>query len=94
METGTKVYIVLMVIALALVIIGAINWGLIGAFNNNLVSSVNAATFKNEYLERTIYAAVAIAGFVLLGGVIYGYAKRCDLYSDMRVMCALKQRSY
>ncbi len=46
-------------IALALVIIGAINWGLIGLFNFNLV----AAIFGDmTVLSRIIYALVGISG--------------------------------
>lgn len=46
-------------IALVLVIIGAINWGLIGFFNFNLVSLI----FGNmTVLSRIIYALVGISG--------------------------------
>ncbi len=46
-------------IALALVIIGAINWGLIGIFNFNLV----AAIFGDmTVLSRIIYGLVGISG--------------------------------
>lgn len=46
-------------IALILVIVGAINWGLIGLFNFNLVSML----FGNmSALSRIIYTLVGIAG--------------------------------
>ncbi|WP_097026273.1 DUF378 domain-containing protein [Clostridium peptidivorans] len=47
------------VIALILVVIGAINWGLIGFFDFNLVSSLfgSMTTFS-----RVIYSLVGIAG--------------------------------
>ncbi len=46
-------------IALVLVIIGAINWGLIGFFNFNLVEMI----FGNmTILSRIIYALVGISG--------------------------------
>ena len=46
-------------IALILVIVGAINWGLIGLFNFNLVSML----FGNmSSLSRIIYTLVGIAG--------------------------------
>lgn len=46
-------------IALALVIIGAINWGLIGFFNFNLVETI----FGNmTIISRIIYALVGISG--------------------------------
>lgn len=46
-------------IALVLVIIGAINWGLIGFFNFNLVETI----FGNmTMITRIIYALVGISG--------------------------------
>ena len=46
-------------IALILVIIGAINWGLIGIFNFNLVEMI----FGNmTIIARIIYALVGISG--------------------------------
>lgn len=46
-------------IALVLVIIGAINWGLIGIFNFNLVEMI----FGNmTVISRIIYALVGISG--------------------------------
>lgn len=46
-------------IALALVIIGAINWGLIGFFNFNLVEMI----FGNmTIISRIIYALVGVSG--------------------------------
>ncbi len=46
-------------IALALVIIGAINWGLIGLFNFNLVDTIFGAM---SILSRIIYILVGISG--------------------------------
>ena len=46
-------------IALVLIIVGAINWGLIGIFNFNLV----AAIFGNMTLiSRIIYGLVGLSG--------------------------------
>ena len=46
-------------IALVPIIIGAINWGLIGFFNFNLVSAI----FGNmSIISRIIYALVGISG--------------------------------
>lgn len=46
-------------IALILVIVGAINWGLIGLFNFNLVTMI----FGNmSAISRIIYTLVGIAG--------------------------------
>lgn len=47
------------VISLLLVIIGAVNWGLIGFFNFNLVSALFG---EMTAFSRVIYALVGIAG--------------------------------
>lgn len=49
--------------SLVLVVIGAINWGLVGFFQFDLV----AALFGGESapISRTVYALVGIAGVVL-----------------------------
>lgn len=46
-------------IALALVIIGAINWGLIGFFEFDLVAAIFGAM---SVMSRIIYALVGISG--------------------------------
>ena len=46
-------------IALILIIIGAINWGLIGFFNFNLVSAIFG---EMSIVSRVIYALVGISG--------------------------------
>ena len=46
-------------IALILVIIGAINWGLIGFFNFNLVDTLFGVM---SIISRIIYALVGVAG--------------------------------
>ncbi len=46
--------------ALVLVIIGAINWGLIGFFNFDLVASIFGG--QAALISRIIYALVGIAG--------------------------------
>jgi len=51
-------------VALVLTIIGAINWGLIGLFDFNLV----AALFGEEnVIARIIYVLVGIAGIINVG---------------------------
>ncbi|MFR7592048.1 MAG: DUF378 domain-containing protein [Longibaculum sp.] len=47
-------------IALVFTIIGAINWGLIGLFNFNLVESI----FGTSVLSAIIYMIVGIAGII------------------------------
>lgn len=46
-------------IALVLIIIGAINWGLVGIFNFNLVDSIFGTM---SIISRIIYALVGISG--------------------------------
>lgn len=46
-------------IALILIIIGAINWGLIGLFNFNLVELIFG---DMTFLARTVYTLVGISG--------------------------------
>jgi uncharacterized membrane protein YuzA (DUF378 family) len=51
-------------IALVLVIVGAINWGLIGFFKYDLVSSLFGGTFSA--MSRLIFAVVGIAGLIAI----------------------------
>ena len=46
-------------IALVLVVIGAINWGLVGIFNFNIVDAIFGAM---SILSRIIYILVGISG--------------------------------
>lgn len=50
---------VLITIALILVVIGALNWGLVGFFNFNLVSAIFG---ERSAASKVIYALVGIAG--------------------------------
>lgn len=52
-------------IALALTIIGAINWGLIGFFQFDLVASIFGG--QGTAFSRFVYAVVGIAGLINLG---------------------------
>lgn len=47
-------------LALILVIIGALNWGLIGLFNFDLVASLFGG--QTSFLSRIIYSLVGLAG--------------------------------
>ena len=55
---------VLYYIALTLVIIGAINWLLIGLFNFDLVATIFGAM---PVMSRIIYVLVGIAGLISIG---------------------------
>lgn len=50
-------------IALAIAIIGAINWGLIGFFDFNLVATIFGSM---SWLSRIIYALVGVCGLYLI----------------------------
>ncbi|WML47106.1 DUF378 domain-containing protein [Neobacillus sp. PS3-34] len=52
-------------IALALTIIGAINWGLIGFFQFDLVANIFGG--QDSAIARIIYGLVGIAGLINLG---------------------------
>lgn len=52
-------------IALALVIIGALNWGLIAFFQFDLVASLFGG--QDAFMSRVVYALVAISGLICLG---------------------------
>lgn len=56
--------VILQKIALIFTIIGAINWGLIGLFNFNLVYTL----FEfSEMLQNAIYIIVGICGLINIG---------------------------
>jgi hypothetical protein len=50
--------------AIALVVIGALNWGLVGLFNFDLVAAIFGPL---TWLSRLVYILVALAGVYLLG---------------------------
>jgi uncharacterized membrane protein YuzA (DUF378 family) len=49
--------------AMALVIIGALNWGLVGALNMNLVEKLLGAW---PMVERIVYVLVGLSGLAML----------------------------
>lgn len=51
-------------VALIFTIIGAINWGLIGIFDFNLVSAIFG---EASVLSRIIYTVVGITGLINIG---------------------------
>jgi uncharacterized membrane protein YuzA (DUF378 family) len=55
-----KELIFLNIVAMILVIIGAINWGLIGFFQFDLVAAIFGG--QSAVLSRIIYALVGLAG--------------------------------
>lgn len=59
---------VLAKVLITIAIIGAINWGLIGFFNFNLVDAIFGGGAREETsgLSRVIYALVGLAGLASL----------------------------
>ncbi len=55
-------------IALTITIIGAVNWGLIGFFDFNLVATIFGSM---SWLSRIIYALVGISGLYLITFYLY-----------------------
>lgn len=62
-------------IALALVIIGAINWGLIGFFQFDLVAAIFGG--QDAILSRVVYSLVGLSGLVCLG-LLFSPLERVD----------------
>lgn len=63
--------------ALTIVIIGAINWGLIGFFNFNLVAFLFG---QSSIISRIIYALVGLCGLYLVSA--YGRINDLSHQSD------------
>ncbi len=57
-------------VALVLTIIGAINWGLIGLLDFNLVEMITGGV---DMIERIIYILVGIAGLANIMLLFYHY---------------------
>ena len=59
---------VLAKVLIAIAIIGAVNWGLIGFFNFNLVDAIfgGGSAEETSGLSRVIYALVGLAGLASL----------------------------
>ena len=52
-------------VALVLTIIGALNWGLVGLFEFDLVASLFGGT--EEVVSRVIYTVIGLAGIINIG---------------------------
>jgi len=64
METAQKSFLVI-------TIIGAINWGLIGLFDLNFVSTIFG---EGTLFEKIIYILVGVAGLINLG-ILFNHIK-------------------
>jgi len=76
-------------IAYALVIVGALNWGLLGLFDFNLVSTIFGAW---PWVEKLIYILVGLSA-VFEAMVHMTYCKYCLTDMGMEKMTPRKKRS-
>jgi len=76
-------------IAYALVIVGALNWGLVGLFDFNLVSTIFGAW---PWIEKLIYILVGLSA-VFEAMVHMSYCKYCMMDMGMEKMKPTKKRS-
>lgn len=72
---------VLQRIALTLVIIGAINWGLIGFFNFDLVAAIFGG--QTAAISRIIYALVGLSGLISIS-LFFNGAMENDYVDNQR----------
>lgn len=59
-------------ICLGLTIVGAINWGLVGLFNFNLVEAIFGV---DALLTKVIYSFVGLAGIINIGLLLTPFKK-------------------
>ena len=59
-------------ICLGLTIVGAINWGLLGLFNFNLVEAIFGV---DALLTKVIYSFVGLAGIINIGLLLTSFEK-------------------
>ncbi|KKU32311.1 hypothetical protein A3K29_05860 [Candidatus Collierbacteria bacterium RIFOXYB2_FULL_46_14] len=76
-------------IAYALVIVGALNWGMIGLFDFNLVSTIFGAW---PWLEKLIYILVGLSA-IFEAMVHMSYCKYCLMDMSMAKTTPMKKRS-
>ncbi|MFJ7827659.1 DUF378 domain-containing protein [Psychrobacillus sp. NPDC096623] len=69
-------------LALALVIIGAINWGLIGFFEFDLVASIFGG--QTALFSKVIYALVGISGLICIPLLFRTYEEEEEEYGTSR----------
>lgn len=59
-------------VCLGLTIVGAINWGLVGLFNFNLVEAILGV---DALLTKVIYSFVGLAGIINIGLLLTPFEK-------------------
>jgi uncharacterized protein len=68
-------------IALILVVVGAVNWGLVGLFQFDLVAALFGG--QDAVLSRAVYSLVGLAGVTLAGTA-------AALFGDTRVPAGVR----
>ena len=70
-----------------LAVIGAVNWGLIGLFEWNLVAAIlgDTATVVATTAERVVYVLVGIGGVIAIP-MLYGTLSRAAASSNVRTL--------
>jgi uncharacterized protein len=68
-----KSHMMIHVVAVTLVIVGALNWGLVGLFNYNLVSMLLGSS---PMLEQLVYILVGASG-IFLAFTHFSYCQDC-----------------
>lgn len=69
---GLVKMVILQKVALVITIIGALNWGLIGFFDFNLVETLFESV---EVIEKIIYILVGISGIINIGILFMNFEK-------------------
>lgn len=75
-------------IALALVIIGGINWGLIGLFQFDLVAAIFGG--QNAALSRVVYSLVGLSALISLAILFEPWSDAVDDGDDIKPLHANK----
>jgi uncharacterized membrane protein YuzA (DUF378 family) len=57
---------ILIGIATVLVLVGALNWGLVGFFDKDAVKMINDMTLKNPMVPRIIYSVVGVCAVIVI----------------------------
>lgn len=57
-------------IVMILIIVGGLNWGLVGFFNYDLVASLFGAGDMEAIVPRVIYAVVGLAALYAIFGIL------------------------
>jgi hypothetical protein len=69
-------------VAIVLVIIGSLNWGLVGFFGFNLVAAIFG---EMTALARIVYALVGLAALLFLFMTIPKFTKGCELIAGRQM---------